>query len=249
MQTLHVIMNQRDIDPALLSGKVVVVFDVLLATTTISLALHQGAAGVTTVPEVEMARRAAQRFNRESVVLAGEKDARVPDGFESFQPSVLSNLDWRNRHLVLVSTNGTVALHNSRSADHVYACALTNLQAICNTRIARHPGNTILLVCAASKHRFNIEDFIGSGMLIDRLLQAAPERFHLTDAAQAAWSLSRTRSPVDVLTGSRVGRLLISLNMEQDVHLACQVDAMPVTPKLYGDVILESSGSDSSADC
>lgn len=230
-QRVHVVMNQHYLLPERLPGKTVVVFDVLLATTTIAMALHLGASEVYAVAEVETAKHLAQRFDRSEVILAGEKDASVPDGFESFQPSKLQNLRWAGKRLILVSTNGTVALQKSQSAANLYSCALVNAKRTAEQILQQHHEGTILLVCAASKQRFNMEDFIGAGLLINRLLQAEPGRFELSDSAQTAHSLAANSRPADLVRQSRVADFLESSGMLADVNLACIEDSMPVIAK------------------
>ncbi|MGI9315776.1 MAG: 2-phosphosulfolactate phosphatase [bacterium] len=227
MQTLHVITNQQYLDRQRLPGKVVVVLDVLLATTTIAMALHHGAREVITVPEV----KDAYPFQNSETLLAGEKDAAIPPGFETFAPARLSQHIKPDTRLVLVSTNGTVALHNANKASHLYTGALVNATAMSRHILKHHTEETILLVCAASRHRFNIEDFIGAGVLVDQLARRAPERFNLTDAAVASRSLATTVDITTMMHESRVGRLLHSMDLAEDIALSATLDCYHVVPK------------------
>lgn len=227
MQTVHVITNQQYLDHRKLPNKVVVVLDVLLATTTIAMALHRGAREVITVPEVED----AYPYQESGTILAGEKDAVTPPGFETFSPAQLSRHIVPDARLVLVSTNGTVALHNANKARHLYTGALVNATALTDHLLKFHPDETILLVCAASRHRFNIEDFIGAGVLVDQLANQEPQRFNLTDAALAARTLAATTDIKKVMHDSRVGRLLYSMDLADDIELSATLDCFDVVPK------------------
>ena len=227
MQTLHVITNQQYLDQRRLPNKVAVVLDVLLATTTIAMALHRGAREVITVPEVED----AYKFQESGTVLAGEKDAVSPPGFETFAPVQLSQHIKDDMRLVLVSTNGTVALHNANKASHLYTGALVNASALTKHIINHHQVETILLICAASRHRFNIEDFIGAGVLVDKLTTLSPERFNLTDAAVAARTLASTVDISRSMHESRVGRLLHSMDLASNISLSADLDCFAVVPK------------------
>ena len=227
MQTLHVITNQQYLDQTRLPNKVAVVLDVLLATTTIAMALHHGAREVITVPEVED----AFRFQDSGTILAGEKDAVSPPGFETFAPVQLSQHIKDDMRLVLVSTNGTVALHNANKARHLYTGALVNASAITRHIFLNHKVETILLVCAASRHRFNIEDFIGAGVLVDKLTELSPERFNLTDAAVAARTLASTVDISQAMHESRVGKLLHSMDLAANISFSAILDCFAVVPK------------------
>jgi 2-phosphosulfolactate phosphatase len=237
MQTLHVIMNQQHIEATRLPGKTVVVLDVVFATTTIAMALHHGATDVLTVSEVEQARR---HQGLDDIILAGEKDAVVPDGFVTFAPMELSRQPLAGKRLVLVTTNGTVALDNSRGAAHIYTAALVNANAVVRRLLERHRQGTILLVCSASRHRFNIEDFFGAGVLVQRLTAADPTRFSLTDAAIASRNLARGTSVHEALFDSRVGRMMRDLNLQGDLELAARMDAYDILPELIGESVVVS---------
>ena len=54
----------------------------------------------------------------------------------------------------------------------------------------------------------------------------------LTVVGTGALSLARSRDHREVLDQSRVGRLLVSLNMRADLEMAGVTDSMPVVPKL-----------------
>src|SRR5690606_6663347 len=131
----------------------------------------------------------ARRYEGEGVILAGEKDAEIPDGFDTFAPEVLSRRPLAGKRLVLVSTNGTVALANSRGAAAVYTAALVNNGAVASHLVDHHRDGTILLVCSAARHRINVKDFIGAGLPVEALVLAVPDRLALTDAALAARTL------------------------------------------------------------
>ncbi len=231
MQIIHVIANQQHLDPKRLPGKVVVVLDVLVATTTIAMALAAGAEAVHTVREIEDARDAAHSLPADSVILAGEKDAVTPPGFATFAPVGLSKYELVGKRLVLVSTNGTVALANAAGAEHIYASALVNASVTADRLFHHHRDATILLVCAASRDRFNIEDFVGAGTLVEMLFRKDPQRFALTDAAVAARALANCSDLPDLLMSSRVGRLLQSMDLREDVELASDLDRFNTVAK------------------
>ena len=227
MQKLHVVMNQQDLDQQRLHGKVAVVLDVVLATTTIAMALHHGAREVITVPEVEQART----YGGADTILAGEKDAIVPDGFETFAPVALSKTGLKDNRLVLVSTNGTVALHNAGNAAHVYTAALVNATAVTNHLLATHNDETILLVCSGARHRFSLEDCLGAGILVNQLMEKSVDRFLLTDAAIAARTLADTLHPLETMQSARVGHLMGRLDLMDNIDLAATLDCYTVVPK------------------
>ena len=226
-QKLHVIQNQQYLDENRLHDKVVVIFDVIFATTTIAMALANGALDVITVPEIADARK----LHSDNVILAGEKDAKIPTGFETFAPLGLSKCNFIDKTLVLVSTNGTVALHRAQTASHLYSGAIVNARALCDHLIANHKDETILLVCAASKDKFNIEDFAGAGIVASILAELAPDQFHYTDSTIAAMTVAQSKPLLEILKTSRVGAIVDELNMSADTELSSKHNYFPVVPK------------------
>ncbi|GJL80784.1 MAG: putative 2-phosphosulfolactate phosphatase [marine bacterium B5-7] len=228
MQTIHVIGNQQHLDSARLPGKVAVVIDVLFATTTIAMALDGGAREVIAVPEIDEARSFA---GEPDTILAGEKDAEIPDGFMTFAPLVLSKTQLSGKRLVLVTTNGTVALKNSEGATHIYTAALVNAAAIARHIVKNHFDETILLVCSASRHRFNIEDYVGAGIIVDYLMRADVNRFQPTDSAIAANTLAKPDRLTGILKDSRVGRMMSEMQLGMDVDFAARLDCYDIVPR------------------
>ena len=119
MGEVQVIFKKEDIQPEELKGKVVVVFDVLFATSTITAAIADGAASVIPVFSVDEARKKSEQF-KDPFVMAGEDKGRRIDGFEPPLRTYLKSII-QNKHLILTTTNGTVALHQSRLASSLYA--------------------------------------------------------------------------------------------------------------------------------
>lgn len=76
MKKVHVILRKEDISEGKLreSSKVAVVLDILLATTTITAALSEGAAEVIPVLDVTEGMNVAAGMKPETFVLAGEAD-------------------------------------------------------------------------------------------------------------------------------------------------------------------------------
>ena len=96
-------------DPHDLRGGMAVMLDVLRASTTLTHALAEGATAVLPCEHVEQARQlAANPQGGESVLLGGEREGRLIDGFD-LDNSPLSYTGWRvrQRTIVFTTTNGT----------------------------------------------------------------------------------------------------------------------------------------------
>ena len=126
MRKLHVLMKKEELDGQRLDGKVVIVLDILFATTTIVAALSEGASEVWPALDGDAARALAQQQGDHPHLLAGELYAETLSGFAPATPlAVLARLPAQGR-LIYATTNGTVALTRSQGAAQVYAAALLN---------------------------------------------------------------------------------------------------------------------------
>lgn len=232
MQQLHVVSHKEDLDPNRLDGKVVVVLDILFATTTMVSALAQGATKVIPCLDGAEARERAKDLRPDSYLLAGEKNALVIEGFASFAPLALAAEGLSGKTLVYSTTNGTVALRRANGAKHVYTAALLNGAAVAKALCSRTTDESILLVCSGSAGRFNLEDFYGAGHLVHCLTTSAGNRFALSDAAMAAERIYTAGSALECLLSSRVGRMVQEMQLTHEVHFAAQCDTVCVVPRL-----------------
>lgn len=232
MQKLHVLTRKEELDQTRLANKVVVVLDVLFATSTIVTTLQHGAAEVIPVLDETAARAEAQRYPSGSYVLAGEKNLERIIGFASCTPLALLKEDLVGKRLIYSTTNGTVALRQAERAAHVYAAALLNADAVAGHIRRNHTDETVLIVCAGSAGAFNLEDFYSAGFLVDQLLVGLEDRWTLTDSAQAARALHKHFDAEDCFLRSRIGRLMQELGFVEEIRFAARPSAFPIVPSL-----------------
>jgi len=228
---VHVLFRRQDLDMVKLEGKIVVVLDVLFATSTMIAALADGAADVIPTLNEEHAREKAKALPEGSYVLAGELFADTIAGFAPPTPQALMRHDLRGRTVVYATTNGTVALHESSGAAHVYAGALLNAGAVVSHIARHHAQGTILIVCSGSMGNPNLEDMYGAGYFVDLIARQLGE-LDVSDAAWAARALFRSEPAESLLLRCRVGRMMQERGLTDEVRFAARLSAMDVVPKL-----------------
>ncbi|MDP1611901.1 MAG: 2-phosphosulfolactate phosphatase [Sulfuritalea sp.] len=239
MQKIHVLLKKEELDAQRLEGKVVVVLDILFATSSIVTALAHGASEVITTLDGRAALEAAKGFAQGSYVLSGELNADTLPGFVHPTPKALLDEGIAGRRLIYCTTNGTVALAKSQGAAHVYAAALLNGRAVVEHIVANHPDSTILIVCSGSADNFNLEDFYGAGYLVSlfrhRVTSAVPgdtAAHNFSDAALAAELLHDHCDGLDALRRARVGRMMLARRLDAEVAFAAQESCFDVVPLL-----------------
>jgi 2-phosphosulfolactate phosphatase len=234
MPKIHVLLKKEELDHQRLPGKVVVVLDVLFATTSIAAALAHGAKEVVPLPNGRAALAEAEKREKSTYILSGELHADTLPGFCHPTPLALLRENVAGRSVLYCTTNGTVAVHKAHQADQVYAAALVNGRAVVERIVQEQGDETVLIVCSGSADNFNLEDFYGAGHFVALFSALAPNRYEYTDAAIAAETLYAKSDAVETLKHARIGRLMMSRGLEQEVKFAAQQDCFDVVPKLAG---------------
>jgi 2-phosphosulfolactate phosphatase len=226
---VHVLTKKEELDSVRVPGKVVIVLDILFATTTMVTALAHGAKEVIPVLDETAARAHAKDLFKDSFVLAGELYAETLPGFAHPAPLALLEHGVEGKTLIYSTTNGTVAMTQTARAARVYCGALLNARRLAEHIVAQHPRETVLIVCSGSGNNFNFEDFYGAGYFVECFLKHKED---LSDAAKAALALYRHAKAPEALLDCRVGRMMAARGLAREVEFACQRDAYPVVPAL-----------------
>ncbi len=222
-----------------LNGRSVVVVDVLRATTTIAVALHNGAKAILPAGTTEEALRITQNLERDAVVLAGErKSERIPGFALGNSPSEFTAEVVGGKTIVMSTTNGTAALVAAQAAREVMACAAVNFSAVaerCRAVLAEH-GDLVIL-CSGAERRFALEDAFAAGRLTKALLpEGGTQVVEINDSAVAALELARHFGErwLRALKASSHGRELVALGFKADLDFCAAQDTHPVLP-MYAD--------------
>ncbi len=166
---LVTIVSPRLLDIYDISNSIVVVIDVFRATSTIATALYNGATRVIPVDSVD---KCIQIGKTTGGVTAGERDGKVIEGLaHGNSPAEYPRSFIEGKTLVLTTTNGTRLLHMAlnNGASEVITGSFPNLSAVCDHLAAQQKN--VVLGCSAWKDRFNLEDALFAGAVIQRIKQ------------------------------------------------------------------------------
>ncbi len=241
---IHVLLKKEELDGRRLPGTIVIVVDVLFATSSIAVALASGATEV--VPALDREDALAEAAGRApgSFVLAGELDARRLPGFALPTPLALQQEPLAGRTLIYSTTNGTVAIRRAAAASRVYGAALLNGEAVVEHVARTWSGETVLIACAGSTDAFNLEDFYAAGYLVSLFARRAGASPSLSDAARAARILHDRGDALECLSQGRVGRLMREYGLEREVAFASQKGTLEVVPELREGRLTIAGGSE-----
>lgn len=228
---VDVVLLPGDLRPAHLAGRVVVVFDVLRATTTMAAALAAGVKEIRVFGDTAEAARAAARHDDPATrILCGEENCLPPAGFDlGNSPGAFSRGLHAARTMYMSTTNGTRAILAAREAPVVLIGALVNASAVARAVAARWGDKEVTLLCAGTGGAVALEDVLGAGAVMDalaRMVRAVPE----TDAAviAARLFLSARSNLRAALVESRGGRNVISAGLAPDIDFASVLDSFNV---------------------
>lgn len=137
---------------------IVVVIDILRATSTICVALEHGVEKVIPVSSIEE----CEAFKDKDFILAAERKGQIVEGFTSGNsPFEYMNGKTKGKTLVLTTTNGTRAIMDSKTAYKVVAGSFLNLDVLCEWLMDEK--RNVLLLCAGWKNKVNLEDTLFAG--------------------------------------------------------------------------------------
>jgi 2-phosphosulfolactate phosphatase len=150
-------------------------------------AIAHGASEVLPTLNGEAALEESRGRANGSYVLSGELNAVTLPGFAHPTPMSLLEEELSGKTLIYSTTNGTVAVAKSRDADHVFAAALLNGEAMVAHIERKFADETVLIVCSGSADNFNLEDFYGAGYLVSLFARRTTVRTRSTACRPAGW--------------------------------------------------------------
>jgi 2-phosphosulfolactate phosphatase len=223
------------VTPALLGlydikQSIVVVIDILRATSSIVYGIDNGAEAIIPVANVADCLTYADK----GYLLAAERNGSVVEGYD-FGNSPFSYTKERvgGKTVVLTTTNGTKALHMARSsARQVVVGSFLNLQALCDW--LKTQDSDVLLLCAGWKDQFNLEDTLFAGAVVNEIRSSFSEFDDSGIAAQDLYLLAKSDLRAYISRSSHSHRLA-ALNIEEDVKFCLQLDICTAIPVLEGD--------------
>ena len=220
----------------------VVITDILRATSSICAALHNGAKSIIPVATVEEAKSMKEL----GYMVASERDGNVLDFADfgnspfNFSPEIV-----RDKEIVYSTTNGTRCIHMAIHSKAVVIGSFLNISALAEWLIQQDAP--VLIFCASWKDRFSLEDTIFAGALAERLLNS--EMFEtVCDAVTASldlWNLAKTDLPGYVNKAAQKRRLA-SKGLDDCIDYCLTADQTRVVPIFSNDRLINISESGSS---
>ncbi|MCB9334583.1 MAG: 2-phosphosulfolactate phosphatase [Flavobacteriales bacterium] len=215
---------------------VVVVIDVFRATSAICSAIDNGVKSILPVATVEE----ATIYKEKGFIVGAERQAEVVEGFDfGNSPITFKSGKYKGEEIVLTTTNGTKAIDLAKEAYKVVIGSFANLDAVCN--YIEQEDKDVILFCAGWKDRFNLEDTLFAGAVVEKLVENL--RFsNLADSALASLNLYNTAKNdlYGFLNESSHRKRLSRLNLEEDIIYCLTLNQSNNVPILKDGKIVKS---------
>ena len=218
-------------------SRVVAMIDVLRASTTIAVALANGARTVIPLESSEDVVTRSKQFERAGVLLAGERRMLKMEGFDlGNSPAEHTRETVEGKTVLLTTTNGTRALLAVQGARDVVVASYVNLTAVCAMlRAALRGGADVTIVCAGQDRQFALEDAACAGRYVYQITKRL-QQSDVNDAALAASLIDRKYGDnlMRLFSTAAHGRALAAAGFEGDLAACAAVDSYQVIP-IYQD--------------
>jgi 2-phosphosulfolactate phosphatase len=228
---IDVCLSPHEVSEEKLKDHIVVVVDVLRASTTICAALAAGAKEIIPAESIEEAIRLASNLSRDAILLCGEREGKLIEGFNlansplEYKPKIV-----KGKTLIFGSTNGTPTIVKTRLATRTLLAGFVNLPTIVGA--LAEVKIPIIILCSGKLGQFALEDAVCAGNIVHALRQSAGINYELTDGAGAALLLYRhfQDSILQMIKESDHGRYLASIGMQHDLPVCAEINRIPVLP-------------------
>lgn len=230
------IISADYIKEELIKDKIIVVIDMLRATSVITTAMINGCKEVIPLLTVEEALEKKKLYGAESCVLGGERKAMKIDGFDfSNSPLEYTEDVIKDKTLIITTTNGTRTLTSCTSAERVFIGSMLNVRAVADKLL--NINKDVVIVNAGTNGQFSMDDFICTGAIIKEMMNCS-SKLDLTDIAKTAM-MSYEGHPeiIDFIKDARHYNVMMGLGLEEDISYCIKKDITTIVPE-YKDGII-----------
>jgi 2-phosphosulfolactate phosphatase len=216
-------------------GKAVVIIDILRATSSMCVAFQSGVNKILPVSTPDECRL----FRDFDFLCAAERNAIKVQGFDmGNSPFEFLNPLIKDRNIAFTTTNGTKAIKAAKEqgAAVVAIGSFLNLDAVCKWLVRQRKD--VLLVCAGWKDKFNLEDSLFAGAVVEQVKDEFAIECDSALSASMLYHASRTKLEDTVRKSSHAQRFKATHHHEDDVQFCLQLNIMNMVPVMQGEYIV-----------
>jgi 2-phosphosulfolactate phosphatase len=225
--SLHTVLTPQLLDLYEIKDSIVVIIDVFRATSTIATALYNGASKVIPVDSPELCIEVGKQT---SGVTAGERDGKIIPGLSyGNSPSEYPRSFIENKTLVITTTNGTKLLHMAlkQGAKNIITGSFPNLSKV--VEFLKSQDSPVILGCSGWKNKFNIEDVLFAGAVIEEVKTHFDIQCDSSFVANQLYMQQKDQLTTYIKTVTHWHRLA-AFGLEEDMLYCISRDVAPSLP-------------------
>ncbi len=216
-------------------NKIVVVIDILRATSSICVAFQTGVKKILPVATPEECKI----YKEFDFVIAAERNAMKVENFDlGNSPFEFENPLLAGKSIAFTTTNGTKAikLAKENGAAKIVIASFLNIDFLCNWLL--NQNESVVLLCSGWKDKFNIEDSLFAGAVVLQL-----EKHFIVDcdsaiAAKSLYSQHETNLEEIIRQSSHAKRFKLLHLQTDDVSFCLQKNTTPLLPILEDEYLV-----------
>jgi len=221
-----------------LPGSVVVVVDILRATSCIVTAIAHGIASIKPVASLTE----CNYWRSRGYIGAAERGGQTVEGFElGNSPFTYMDPTLEKRNIALTTTNGTEAIMRSKAANQIVIGAFLNFNALANY-LKKLPYD-VIIHCAGWNGKVNMEDTIFAGALVNELKAEFNTENDAALAALSLFNLSKSNLKEYLSEASHYKRLQ-HLGLQKDIDFCLEYNRYTAIPVLQNDHLVKMGFSE-----
>jgi 2-phosphosulfolactate phosphatase len=225
--SLHTVLTPQLLDLYEIQNSIVVIIDVFRATSTMATALYNGASKIIPVDSPELCIEMGKATGG---ITAGERDGKIIPGLSyGNSPSEYPRSFIENKTLVITTTNGTKLLHMAlkMGAKEVITGSFPNLSKV--VEYLKTQNAPVILGCSGWKNRFNIEDTLFAGAVIEAIKDNFTIHCDSSFMANQLYMQQKDNLPEYIKTLTHWHRLA-AYGLEADMLYCVSPDTAPCLP-------------------
>ena len=205
---------------------IAVIVDIFRATTTMCAAFNNGVQSIIPVATIEE----AQAYKVQGFLTGAERNVKRCD-FADFgnSPFDYTREKVEGQEIVFTTTNGTMALKTAENAYGLVIGAFSNISAV--TDYCINAKKDVIIVCSGWNNRFNLEDSLYAGALVDMLMDkgAYMGKADAVDVALGMWGDAKADIRSYINKSEHISRLIAN-KLEDSVDYCLTLDTVSLVP-------------------
>lgn len=232
---IDIILTAADIQPEKIKDKIVVIIDVLRATSVMITALANGAKAVYPYKDIESVLENSKKSK--SFVLGGERKGLKIEGFDfGNSPLEYTKEAVSGKDMFMTTSNGTRAIENSANGSKkLFIAAFLNVESVAKKILEEN--NDTVIICSGTDNNFSLDDALCAGEIIRRVKEKNRD-IQLTDISLAMKRLAETSLGIEeTLEGSKHFEYLKTIGFYGDMNHCFTMDMFDIVPEYKNGVI------------